>query len=213
MTGTALSTTLGLRLEDTAETIFTAQMKMDAINSAQRAVVNLVHDQYLTELEDMKNNQSVSSGSVSFSSMSIDPIRNRILGVYDETNSKWATMIDYKDRKELDNVYLTPTPADAVVFVLNERIYVKPTSVSTVDVWYLKKPTDYTYSDGTSMATTCELNPALYEPVLSYAEGILWRMDNKLNQANTANQSAIQQINVLNQRIQQDNIESIGTPK
>ena len=213
MTGTALSTTLGLRLEDTAETIFTAQMKMDAINSAQRAVVNLVHDQYLTELEDMKNNQSVSSGSVSFSSMSIDPIRNRILGVYDETNSKWATMIDYKDRKELDNVYLPPTSADAVVFVLNETIYVKPTSISQVDVWYLKKPTDYTYSDGTSMATTCELNPALYEPVLSYAEGILWRMDNKLNQANTANQSAIQQINVLNQRIQQDNIESIGTPK
>ena len=213
MTGTALSTTLGLRLEDTAETIFTAQMKMDAINSAQRAVVNLVHDQYLTELEDIKNNQSTSGGSVSFSSMSLDPIRNRILGVYDETNDKWATMIDYKDRKELDNVYLTPTSADAVVFVLNERIYVKPTSVSTVVVWDGKKPTDYTYSDGTSMATTCELNPALYEPVLSYAEGILWRMDNKLNQANTANQSAIQQINVLNQRIQQDNIESIGTPK
>ena len=213
MTGTALSTTLGLRLEDTAETIFTAQMKMDAINSAQRAVVNLVHDQYLTELEDIKNNQSVSGGSVSFSSMSLDPIRNRILGVYDETNDKWATMIDYKDRKELDNVYLTPTSADAVVFVLNETIYVKPTSISQVDVWYLKKPTDYTYSDGTSMATPCELNPALYEPVLSYAEGILWRMDNKLNQANTANQSAIQQINVLNQRIQQDNIESIGTPK
>ena len=213
MTGTALSTTLGLRLEDTAETIFTAQMKMDAINSAQRAVVNLVHDQYLTELEDIKNNQSTSGGSVSFSSMSLDPIRNRILGVYDETNSKWATMIDYKYRKELDNVYLTPTSADAVVFVLNETIYVKPTSISQVDVWYLKKPTDYTYSDGTSMATTCELNPALYEPVLSYAEGILWRMDNKLNQANTANQSAIQQINVLNQRIQQDNIESIGTPK
>ena len=117
------------------------------------------------------------------------------------------------DRLELDNVYLTPTSADAVVFVLNETIYVKPTSISQVDVWYLKKPTDYTYSDGTSMATTCELNPALYEPVLSYAEGILWRMDNKLNQANTANQSAIQQINVLNQRIQQDNIESIGTPK
>ena len=94
MTGTALSTTLGLRLEDTAETIFTAQMKMDAINSAQRAVVNLVHDQYLTELEDIKNNQSTSGGSVSFSSMSLDPIRNRILGVYDETNDKWATMID-----------------------------------------------------------------------------------------------------------------------
>ena len=53
MTGTELSSNLGLRLEDPAESIFTASAKVDSINLAQKTVVNMLHNGYLTELENL----------------------------------------------------------------------------------------------------------------------------------------------------------------
>ena len=50
MTGNEMLATLGLRLEDPAEASFTSTAKLDALNIAQRSVVNLVHNSYRGEL-------------------------------------------------------------------------------------------------------------------------------------------------------------------
>ena len=57
MTGNDLNAILGLRLEDPAESVFTKQAKVDAINTAQKTIVNMVDNGYLTELETILDNQ------------------------------------------------------------------------------------------------------------------------------------------------------------
>ena len=93
MTGNDLSSILGLRLEDPAQSVFTSQAKMDAINLAQRSVVNMVDNGYLDELESIVSGHSVSGGSATFSAVfgaNNNPIRGGIVGVYDNTNGLWC---------------------------------------------------------------------------------------------------------------------------
>ena len=51
MTGNEMLDTLALRLEDPTSTAFTAAAKLDALNIAQREVVNIIHNGYLTDLQ------------------------------------------------------------------------------------------------------------------------------------------------------------------
>ena len=125
MTGTVLSANLGLRLEDSAENIFTSQMKVNAINSAQKQIVSLVDNKHLAELEVIKDDQAASGGIVSFSTASITPIGNGIIGVYDEVNNKWCTRIEAGEVMRLDNSYLSGDSTSPVFYIFDETIYVK----------------------------------------------------------------------------------------
>lgn len=215
MTGNDLSVNLGLRLEDPAQSVFTAQAKMDAVNLAQKTVVNMIDNTYLTELQTIKNDQSLTNGSVTFATAGIDPIRGAIIGVFDETNDVWCTMIEPGDVKRLENSYLSGNTTNPVAYVFGSTIYVKPTSIATVDIWYLKSPTDFNHSDSGStaggMGYQCELNDALQELVLDFAEAQLWRMDSKLDRASSAYNSAINVVKALNDRYQIEKPKGIGT--
>ena len=208
MTGTEMNANLGLRLEDPAESVFTEAAKVDAINLAQKTVVNMLDNGYLTELESIDDDQALASGSVSFVTAGITPIRGGITGVYDETNDKWCTMIETKDLKRLENSYLSGTTSNPVAYVFQGTIYVKPTSVTAVDIWYLKTPTEYVVG---ALSAECELNAALHELVLDFAEAQLWRMDSKSDRANSAYTNALNLVKVLNERYQVEKPEGIGT--
>jgi hypothetical protein len=208
MTGTEMNANLGLRLEDPAQSVFTESAKVDAINLSQKTVVNMIDNGYLTELEQIVNDQALVSGSVSFTSAGIDPIRGGITGIYDETNNVWCTMIEAKDLKRLENSYLSGTTSNPVAYVFNETIYVKPTSVSLIDIWYLASPTDYVVG---ALSAECALNPALHELVLDFAEAQLWRMDAKADRATSAYNNALNLVKVLNERYQVEKPEGIGT--
>tara|TARA_Y100001938_G_C8095982_1_gene438180 strand:- start:3280 stop:3933 length:654 start_codon:yes stop_codon:yes gene_type:complete len=214
MTGTEMNANLGLRLEDPAEGVFTSQAKIDAINLAQKTTVNMLDNGYLTELEAINDNTGLTSGSVSFATAGITPIRGGITGIYDETNDKWCTMIEPKDLKRLENSYLSGTSSNALAYIFNQTIYVKPTSVTTIDIWYLKSPTDFAISPGAgqqALSSSCELNTALHELVLDFAEAQLWRMDAKADRAQSAYTSALNLVKVLNERYQIEKPEGIGT--
>ena len=171
MTGNEMLSNLGLRLEDPAESVFTQAAKLDALNLAQKTVVNMVDNGYLQELETIANNKTAGAGArwstctyaVAFGSDF--PIRNGITGIFDETNDKWCTMIEPGDVKRLENSYLNGSTANPVAFSFDETIYVQPTSCVVIDVWYLKSPTDLA-ADGNE----CVLNPALQEIVLDFSE-------------------------------------------
>jgi hypothetical protein len=216
MTGNELSSNLGLRLEDPSETVFTKQAKVDAINIAQKTVVNMVDSGYLTELEQISSGNSTGSdGTKTFLSLGIDPIRGNISGIYSQTASKWCTMIEAKDVKRLENSYLAGSATNPVAYIFNETIYVKPSQVHTIDIWYLTSPTDFVYSDSGSgvggMASDCALNPALHELVLDLAESQLWRMDGKIDRGTTSYTNALNIIKVLNERYQVEKPQGIGT--
>ncbi len=208
MTGTEMNANLGLRLEDPAESVFTEAAKVDAINLAQKTVVNMLDNGYLTELESIKDNQALSTGAVSFATAGITPIRGGVTGIYDETNDKWCTMVETKDLKRLENSYLSGTTSNPVAYVFQGTIYVKPTSVATVDIWYLQEATEYVVG---ALSAECVLNAALHELVLDFAEAQLWRMDSKSDRAGSAYTNALNLVKVLNERYQVEKPEGIGT--
>ena len=208
MTGTEMNSNLGLRLEDPAQSVFTEASKVDAINISMRTVCNMLDNGYLTEMERIDPDQALDSGSVTFLSAGITPIRGGITGIYDETNDKWCTMVETKDLKRLENAYLSGTTSNPVAYVFQETIYVKPTSVALIDIWYLTEPTDYVAG---AITAECELNPALHELVLDFAEAQLWRMDAKPDRAQSAYNNALNLVKVLNDRYQVEKPEGIGT--
>jgi len=208
MTGTEMSSNLGLRLEDPAQSIFTESAKVDAINIAQYTVCNVLNQGFLTEMERIVDDVGLASGIVSFSTAGITPIRGGITGIYDETNNLWCTMVETKDLKRLENSYLSGASSNPVAYVFQEKVYVKPTSVALVDIWYLTKPTDYVAG---AITAECELNPALHEMILDFAEAQLWRMDGKSDRATSSYNSALNMVKTLNERYQVEKPEGIGT--
>ena len=209
MTGNEMLSNLGLRLEDPAASVFTSAVKLDSLNLAQKTVCSMIDNAYLVELQTIADNKTVSTGACTFDvafGSCVNPIRNGITGIYDETNDVWCTMIEPGDVKRLENSYLDGSTSNPVAYVFADTIYIKPTSVSSIDVWYIKEPTDLAAS-----ATECELNPALQEMVLDFAESQLWRMDAKSDRAQSAYNNALNLVKVLNDRYQAEKPTGIGT--
>ena len=215
MIGNDLTANLGLRLEDPAESVFTKQAKIDSINLAQKTTVNMLDNAYLTELESIAPAESTdSSGLRTFASAGIDPVRGGITGIYSNTASKWCTQIESKDVKRLENSYLAGSSTNPVVYIFNETIYIKPEAITSIDIWYLSSPVDFAITPGTSeqaLTVECQLNPALHELVLDFAEAQLWRMDAKPDRAQSAYNNALNLVKVLNDRYQAEKPEGIGT--
>jgi len=227
MDGTEMIDMLGLRLEDPSEASFTSATKIKAINIAQRTVVNLIDNAYLTELQNIDSYtlhatngftaNALTSGSSAFSSLGVDPIRGGVIAVkgYNKTGAEgsyvvsdlgFANMIEPQDVKRLENSYLAGSTSNVVAYVFKESLYVEPTTVEAVDIWFLKNPTDIANDD-----TECELNIALHEVILDFAESQLWKMDNKPDRAGVAYTNAINQIKALNERYQVEKPKGIGT--
>ena len=205
MTGSEMVTALGTRLEDTAHTLFSTTQKLDALNMAQLTVVNLVHDSYLTELETIAENKSVTAGTTysggtslatcTFATASIDPIRGQINNVHDNAGH-FFNLVSASSAKDLENSYLKGTTDSPIAFIFDETIWISPESgISTIDIWYLSKPTDIA-----NTATECQLNPALHEAVVDFAESQLWKSDGKSDRAGVAQANATNIISTLNAR-------------
>lgn len=198
--------TLGLRLEDPEESSFTQSAKLDSLNIAQRSVVNLVHNAYLTDLQVIDSSRTMSGGNLAFSALASVPIRNGIVAVK-VNGGKWATMIEPTDLKRLENTYLAGSTSNPVAYVFTEKIYVEgPSGTANIDVWYMKAPTAIAAN-----GTQCELNIALHECVIDMAEAQLWKMDAKIDRATAAYGSAVSQIEALNARYPAEAPRGIGT--
>ena len=118
-------------------------------------------------------------------------------------------MLEVGDAKRLENSYLAGTVSNPTAYVFNETIYVDNDD-NSIDVWYLKSPTNLASGDPAG-DVECELNPALQELVLDFAEAQLWRMDAKPERAAAAYSNALNVVKVLNERYQVEKPEGIGT--
>jgi len=204
MTGSQMLSTLGLRMNDPDASRFTNSARLDALNIAQKTVVNLVNNAYLTELQSVETS-AMTSGYLAFSS-SFNPIRNGVVAVK-VTGGKWATRIEPGDQKRLENSYLSASSDNPVSYVFQERVYVEGTSATTdsIDVWYLKSPISLSND-----STECELNEALHELVVDFAESQLWKMAGRLDQAQSAQANALAQVEALNSRYEAERPQGIG---
>jgi len=185
MTGDIMVDMLGLRLEDTEESSFSSDAKIKSLNLAQKTVVNLIHNAYLTELEVEDADEAVTSGSIAFSELSSVPVRNSIISVM-ISDGNYATMIDVRDVAKTQNSLLSGTSTTPVSYIFDEKIYILPTDTESLDVRYLKEPTDITDSSSSESL----LNESLHEIILDFAESLLWRMDAQSDRAASAYTSA-----------------------
>jgi len=207
MTGNDMLATLGLRLEDPQESSFTQTAKLDALNIAQKSVVNLVHNAYLSELQVIDLAETMTNNAKPFGELTSLPIRNGIVAVKDATGGKWCTMIDPGDQKKLENTYLSGSATNPIAYVFSETIYTEgPGAAHNLDVWYLKAPTAIAAN-----GTECELNVSLHEAVVDLAESQLWKMDAKVDRAGAAFGNAKAQIDALNARYPAEAPSGIGT--
>jgi len=210
MTGNEMLSTLGLRLEDPSESSFTQAAKLDALNIAQKSVVNLIHNAYLGELQVIDESKTMTANAIDISvngDLSEEVMRNGIIAVYDATDDVWCTMIDPGDQKRLENSYLAGSTTNPVAYVFSDTLFVDgPGPTDNVDVWFLRSPADIE-ADGNE----CSLNVALHESVVDMAESQLWKMDAKNDRATAAYANGKGQIDSLNARYPTEAPTGIGT--
>ena len=239
MTGNEMLDTLALRLEDPTGTAFTAAAKLDALNIAQREVVNIIHNGYLTDLQVIdahtihttnafqENKLTASTANVTFATAGIAPIRNGIIaikvynladtsGSYTANSLGFANMIEPRDIKRLENSYLAGTDTNPVAYVFQETIFVEiGTDVTSLGSGGTTHGIDIWYlKQPTALVandTECELNIALHTLVVDLAEHQLWKMDNKADRGALAYNNAISQITALNERYATESPNGIGT--
>ena len=120
-------------------------------------------------------------------------------------------MIEPGDVKRLENSYLAGDTSNPVAWVFGEAVHIRPATITSSYVLYIKSPTDFDSTSTGSMAGECELNPALQEIVLDFAESQLWRMDAKPDRAQVSYNNALAMIKTLNDRYAIDGPEGIGT--
>jgi hypothetical protein len=147
---------LGLRLEDANKGDFPDLYKLKTLGNSQVKVSNNLHNAYLTELEVSDTNKSLTSGSLSISSLAHDVLRGgqgirkvKVTG----TGGLWLTMIDLADVKKTENTFLAGTVTNPLGYVFQNKINVIPTSVSAIDVYYLRVPAPLLYTFAMSAAS------------------------------------------------------------
>ena len=200
MTGAELVDALGKRVEDENDVNFPVAHKLQALNTAQKTLVNLLHNYYLTPLKSRVDSKPLSVNATSgyavqdFTTLfgaGNFPIRDGITRLYDNTNKRFAKLIP-----EMDFMPSTTYSYGTVFCIEGNQIAVSPATCASVDVYYLKKPTDL--ADG---STECEFNESIEPILLDLAESEIFFADNRQNRGNLAYQRAFQQIQILNQRL------------
>jgi len=139
---------LGLRLEDAEEKKFTAGFKIQALNNAQIKLANMLLNPYLTELQVLATSQTATTGVLGIDDiLAYDVLRGSegILNVK-ISSGKYFHKIDLTDLKKTENSFLAAATDNPLYYVFQNRLYVLPTAITTVDVLYLKIPAHFVNS-------------------------------------------------------------------
>lgn len=137
---------LGLRLEDSDETMFSAALKLMSLNWAQLEITSLVHLGYLTELEvkDFDITCALATedneGSIAYSELSKQPLANGIQRVKIHDGA-WAHLIDADEARKDVNTWDRGTNKRPLAYVQRKRIYLAASDdIQHIDVHYLREP-------------------------------------------------------------------------
>lgn len=139
---------LGIRVEDAGENTFTAPMKRVFLSEAQIEVVGLVNHAFLTELKKTKTGVTVTTGVTADLGTALTPDKvvggeQGIIAVKDAAIGNYATKIDFeRDIQKNRNTKIGGTVWNPRYYVLENKIYMLPATISSIDVTFLKQPTD-----------------------------------------------------------------------
>jgi hypothetical protein len=148
---------LGFRLNDEAARKFNVSMRLDILNDAQITLVNLLHNNLLTELQEVETNLTTIVGAngidayYALTSLSNEVARNGVTNakVYG-ASGKYFNIMDAEEVKKTENTYNAGTDEYPVGYIFKNRFYFQTSTAGgslTLDLWYIKKPSalKYTY--------------------------------------------------------------------
>ena len=149
---------LGFRLNDEAARKFNVSMRLDILNDAQISLVNLLHNDLLTELQEVETGLTTVAGTngaddyYALTSLANEIARNGIVNakVYG-SSGKYFNIMPAAEVKKTENTYIAGTDDYPVGYIFKNRFYLQRTTVAgllALDLWYIKKPSSlkYTYT-------------------------------------------------------------------
>ena len=196
MTVDEMYTLLDTRLEDAGRTKFVVATRLLALTNAETKLVPLVDNKYLTELETSDLNKSISSGYYLLSSLTGDVVTGK-KGItrVKVHGGKWMTPMEPDELQDQQNTLYAPSVLNPKYYVYESRLYVVPTTIPKIDIYYLKNPA----LNGTQTI----LNVELHDIMVTLAEAELWGTSRDFDRQKAALESAIASIAVLNEKAKQ----------
>ena len=203
MTGTDMMNSLGYRMEDTGHVNFIAAQKLQALNDAQRQVVAMCSNAALPHLQVSEDLDTVQTdtdlGSLKYFALPspvdgnpnpVEPLMNRFVKAYDDTNNRWIEMVSPNGFGEN-----TSYNYGTLGTLMRNRLYVSsaisPTSCILI---YIGTPADI--ADNSTEIEN--LSDSVQQAIIEMAESLLWRQDNRQNRSTAAASNAAAMIQVIN---------------
>lgn len=150
---------LFVRLEDLDAEAYEKTELIKAVNNAIIRVANEIHAAYLTELQTIQTDVTVTSGKIDLSSALTYKVLRGGEGVKKVVvGGVEAKPLDAGKTKRLENEFHKGTLKSPKWYVYANNIYIYPITVAKADVWYLKVPTpllyEFTYAAASPASTT-----------------------------------------------------------
>ncbi|MFH1319367.1 MAG: hypothetical protein ABII90_01775 [Bacteroidota bacterium] len=192
-----MDTNLLYRLRDISQTgSFPAALRLQTLNNAQLALANILDVSYLTELGYLKTSVALSSGVVALTSANLtkDLLRGKegILSIKNTTTGLYLNPME--NAAEEDNLYTKGQNQCNKYDIRDNKLYVFPTSITSVDILFLQVPDDMTID----ASVYPSINEAFHVLIIDLAEAECWSADGKFNQQRAAYLKAMDEINELN---------------
>ncbi len=148
MTVLEMYDSLALKIEDPKSEIFTPWYRRQMLEHAQLKLTHLLHASLLTELEVIESNFTVTTGVTEVMNpanltgrYSIVRGRDGIVQIKIYSTGRVMAILDFPDVKKTNNAsFLAGSTINPLAYIFGNKINTLPTSISAVDVAYLRFP-------------------------------------------------------------------------
>lgn len=195
ITETELKNLLNRSLKDSTNRLLDADRKLDKVNEAMRLLVNNLDYHYLNEIQGFEDNKTISSGYFSISGLDKEAIMGErgIIRVKINGGNNMRKLELWELHKQ-DNDYSLASLEKPRYYIQENRIYVLPSTISSIDLLYLQVQDDLESGD------TCNLNSSLKNLIVKIAEGNCRIMIKDIEIGSALLASAFQEIRNLNSK-------------
>jgi len=146
---------LGVRIEDASKVNFNDTLKLEILKNNELELVNLLHPAHLTALEYTKEDLDISAdgeaGVAGVANLTAAALGYNVAkgkeGVIKVKIHGGLYLIEkeVEDLKDFENQYKGGTALDPRYWIFQNKIYVLPTTITNIDVSFLRLPTPLLY--------------------------------------------------------------------
>jgi len=129
------------RMEDPGRTKYPDTVRILALRSAQITMIEFIHHDYFTELQEIQESMVVTAGKMNISSISNIVIRGaKGICAAKVHGGKWITIQDFRDAKDQESPLYAGTLLNPTAYIFGNKIFFQPTTITLVDMYYLRMP-------------------------------------------------------------------------